>query len=347
MAESLPEHIRSDDELDEILSRPSAQLVALMRRLQGDLVVLGAGGKIGVTLCRTAVRAIEAAGVKKKVIAVDLFPDAMAKDLLVRYGAEPVACNLLDRAAVAKLPQAPNVIFMAGRKFGTQGAVEMTWAMNVMVPHNCAEHFQKSRIVVFSTGCVYPLATAASGGCTEEIPPAPVGEYAQSSLGRERVFGYYSQNHGTRVCLYRLNYAVELRYGVLFDIGTQVFKGEPVNNNVGQINCLWQGDVNNHAILALDLCESPYGILNDTGPETLATRFVGEEFARHFGKKATYLCEQEGPVGYLSNPSRALDRFGYPTVAPRTILRWIAEWMQQGGRSLGKPTHFEVSDGKF
>lgn len=347
MNKDLPEAIATEEELDELLSRPSDKLVQMMKRLEGDIIILGAGGKIGTTLARTAVRAIDEAKVTKNVIGVDLFPDPSAKDLLEKYGAEAVTCNLLDRSAVSGLPQAENVIFMAGRKFGTQGAVEMTWAMNVMVPHNCAEHYQKSRIVAFSTGCVYPLVTAGSGGCTEEVNPAPVGEYAQSCLGRERVFGYYSQNNDTRVCLFRLNYAVEVRYGVFFDIGTKVLNGEPVDNNVGTLNGLWQGDVNNHALLSLELCAAPYAIINSTGPEILSTRFVAEEFGRHLDKEVTYQVEESGPVGYLNNAGRAMELFGYPEVSARTVIRWAAGWMKQGGRSLGKPTHFEVSDGKF
>lgn len=344
--QTLPDVVRTDEELDELLSRPGPALIEMMKRMEGDLLILGSGGKIGVSLARTAMRAIEAAGVKKKVIGVDLFPDSVARDLLDSYGVETVQCNLLDRAAVAQLPQVKNVIFMAGRKFGTTGAVELTWAMNALVPANAAAHYRHSRIVAFSTGCIYPLVPVEKGGCTEDVAPGPIGEYAQSCLARERVFGYHSQADKTEVCMFRLNYSVELRYGVLFDIAVKVKDGEPVDLNVGQFNVLWQGDVNNQALLSLDLCASPCAKINVTGPETLSTRQVAEEFGRLMGKEVTFTGE-EGPVGYLSNSARATDLFGYPSISPRRVIKWTADWLMQGGRSLGKPTHFEVSNGKY
>ncbi len=332
----LPDIVRTEEELEELLSRPSPQLI----------LVLGAGGKVGVSLCRTARRAIDAAGVQKRVIAVDLYPEPTARDLLDSYGCETITCDLLDRDDVATLPDADNVIFMAGRKFGTQGAIELTWAMNVLVPANAAHRYSNSKIVVFSTGCVYPLVDAASCGCTEYVLPDPRGDYAMSSLGRERVFAHTSQTKGTEVCLFRLNYAIECRYGVLHDIGTQVWNNEPVNRSVGQFNALWQGDVNNQALLSLGLCRSPFDIINVTGPEMLSTTWAAEEFARLMDREVTYAGEP-GPIGYLSNPSRATELFGYPTISPKTVLRWTAEWIKAGGKDLGKPTHFEVSDGKF
>ncbi len=346
MADTLPETIRTGEELEEVLSRPWPRLVEMMGRIEGDLLILGAGGKIGPTLARTAVRAVEASGVKRRVIGVDLFPEAGTRETLEASGVETVQCDLLDRAAIADLPDAPNVIFMAGRKFGTQGAVETTWAMNAMVPHNCAERYAGSRVVVFSTGCVYPLVGPETCGSREEDLPAPVGEYAQSSLARERVWGFYSRSRKTPVLLFRLNYAVELRYGVLFDIATQILNGEPVNDNVGQFNVLWQGDVNNIALLSLEAAESPAAILNVTGPEMLSTRAVAATLGHYLGKEVTF-TGTPGPVGYLSDSTRAVERFGYPNIPPGRILRWLADWLKHGGAGLGKPTHFEVSDGKY
>ncbi len=342
----LPELVRTEEELEELLSRPSSHVIEMMKTLSGDLLVLGAGGKVGVSLCRTARRAMDAAGIKKRVIAVDLFPDPAPRDLLDAYGCETITCNLLDRDSVAKLPDVENIIFMAGRKFGTQGAIELTWAMNVLIPANVADRYRDNNIVVFSTGCVYPLVEASSCGCTEAVNPDPRGDYAMSCLGRERVFAHASQTEVTRVCMFRLNYAIECRYGVLHDIGMQVWNNEPVNRSVGQFNALWQGDVNNQAILSLSLCRSPFDIINVTGPEILSTTWAAEEFARLMDREITYACEP-GPIGYINSSLRATELFGYPTISPKTILRWTAEWIKAGGRDLGKPTHFEVSDGKF
>jgi nucleoside-diphosphate-sugar epimerase len=346
MTDTLPETIRTEEELEEVLSRPWPRLVESMASLKGDLVILGAGGKIGPSLARTAARAVEAAGVKHRVIGVDLFPEPGAREKLEAVGVETVQCDLLDREAVAKLPDAAGVIFMAGKKFGTQGAVETTWAMNAMVPYNAAERYAKRPVVVFSTGCVYPLVGPESCGSREEDAPAPVGEYAQSSLARERVWGFYSRAQETPVLLFRLNYAVELRYGVLFDIASQILNGEPVNDNVGQFNVLWQGDVNNLALLSLEAAESPAAILNVTGPEMLSTRAAAAALGELLGKEVAF-AGSPGPVGYLSDSTRAVERFGYPSVPPRRIIRWLADWLRHGGGGLGKPTHFEVSDGKY
>ncbi len=343
---SIPSIIKTEEDLEELLSRPSPAVVNMMKELSGDLLVLGGGGKVGVSLCRTAKRAIEAAGIDKRVIAVDLFPEDTARKLLESYGCDTITCNLLDRDDVAKLPDAENVIFMAGRKFGTQGAIELTWAMNVLVPVNAVHRYRNSKIVAFSTGCVYPLVDAASCGCSEEVDPDPRGDYAMSCLGRERVFAHASQTDGTRVCLFRLKYAIECRYGVLHDIAMQVWNNEPVNRSVGQFNALWQGDVNNQALLSLDLCRSPFDVINVTGPEMISTTWAAEAFAGLMDREISYACDP-GPIGYLSNPSRATELFGYPTISPATVLRWTAEWIKSGGKDLGKPTHFEVSDGKF
>ena len=345
--DTLPKTITDETALDELLSRPAPALIALMQRPEGDLIILGIAGKMGVTLGMMAARAIQAAGARKRVIGVARFTDETARATLEAHGIETIRCDLLDREAVAALPHAANVIYMAGRKFGTQEDADLTWALNVIAPENVAQHFCKSRIVAFSTGCVYPLVTAASGGCTEDQTPAPIGEYAQSCLGRERVFGYHSRVHGARVCLVRLNYAIDLRYGVLHDIGQRVYAGEPVDLSASHFNAIWQGDANRQALLCLEHCAAPAVALNVTGPETVAVRFVAETFGRLFEREVRFTGSEEGSRMYLSNAAKSTALFGYPTVPLAQMIHWQADWIKAGGSTLGKPTHFEVTDGKF
>jgi len=343
---SLPDSITTEEQLDELLSTPAEALIELMRRLDGDLLILGIGGKIGHSVGAAAVRAIQQAGAKKTVYGVDSFPAPGGRDLIERLGITPITCDLLDRAAVAKLPRVDNVIFMAGRKFGTTEEEELTWAINALVPANAADHFTRSRTVVFSTGCVYPFVAPETGGCTEDEPPAPIGEYAQSCLARERVFQYYSKANGTPVCLFRLNYSIDLRYGVLHDIARPVWAGEAVDVTVPCFNAIWQGDVANQALLSLELCESPASVMNVTGPGMISVRQVAEEFGRLMNKPVMF-CGEEGPVAYLASAAKAAARFGYPRVPLAHMVRWTAQWIMAGGRSLGKPTHFEVSTGRY
>jgi nucleoside-diphosphate-sugar epimerase len=244
------------------------------------------------------------------------------------------------------LPEVENVIYMAGRKFGTGGSEEMTWAMNAVAPAYVADRFRSSRIVVFSTGCVYPLVPVESCGCTEEVPPDPVGEYSQSCLGRERVFGHFSKMFGTQVLLLRLNYAVDLRYGVLYDIASRIWTDQPVTASVQHFNVIWQGDANNYALLSLGLCASPAAILNITGPETIPVTHMARLFGRLMEKPVEY-TGIPGKVGYLNNAAKAHRLFGYPQVSLDQMIGWQADWIMRGGRSLGKPTHFEVNNGKF
>ena len=343
---NLPDGIATETELDELLSRPTPGLIETMRRLDGDIVILGIAGKMGHSLGLAALRAIRAAGVQKRVIGVSRFSDPAAETRLRRDGVEIIRCDLLDPAAVVTLPQAKNVLFMAGRKFGTTGAEELTWAMNTVVPAYVAEHYAASRIVAFSTGCVYPLVPVGQGGCTEDDPAAPVGEYAQSCLGRERVFSYFSGKNGTPVCLLRLNYAIDLRYGVLHDLARRIWQGEPVSLNVAQFNLIWQGDANCQALQALEHTRCPAAILNITGPETVSVRQVAEELGRLLGKPVTF-TGQPGVAAYLNCANRANALFGYPRVPLGRMLSWTAGWVRAGGPSLGKPTHFEVSTGVY
>ncbi|MDD2709197.1 MAG: NAD(P)-dependent oxidoreductase [Verrucomicrobiae bacterium] len=343
---SLPNRLDTEDQLDELLSRPNPRLVEFMKTLEGDILIAGVAGKMGLSLARLAVRATSEAGRKRQVVGVARFSEPGSREQLEQHGVKTIPCDLLNPESVAKLPQIPNVIFMAGRKFGTEGNRDLTWATNTLLPGFTANHFRKSRIVAFSTGCVYPFASPDSGGCTEKTEPQPVGEYAQSCLGRERVFEYYSRQHKTPVCLYRLNYAIDLRYGVLHDIATKVWRGEPVDVTMPCFNIIWQGDANHHALLALQLCEAPPSILNVTGPEILLTRETAAQFGKLMNKTVQY-TGHESQTAYLNNSSRARALFGAPMVTPPDMIRWVAQWMMANGRSLGKPAHFEVKTGKF
>ena len=343
---NIPNHIPDEATLDELLSRPTTDLTNFMKELDGDIMILGAAGKIGVTLSCMAARAIKEAGVIKKVIAVDLYWDDPALDSMKNAGVETIRCDLLSRSEVSDLPVVKNIIYMAGRKFGTGDNQELTWAINVIVPGNVAHHFKESRIVVFSSGCVYPLVPV-DRGCTEDVPPWPIGEYSISTLGRERVFSYYSLTYGTNICQYRLNYAIDLRYGVLYDIGIKVFKAQPVELAVSHFNCIWQGDANRLALMCLDQCNSPPNVLNITGPETISVRETAEKFARLFNKKVAFIGEKKNSTMYLSNASRSFEIFGKPIVPLDRMIEWQAGWIDQGGRSLNKPTHFEVTSGQY
>lgn len=338
--------ITSEEALDELLSVPRPELIDLMRSLEGDIMILGIAGKMGVTLGRLARKAVKAAGVSKTIYGVARFSDAESRRTLEQWGIETLKCDLLDPEAVATLPQAANVIYMAGKKFGTEGSEELTWAMNTIAPAYVAQHFKNSRIVVFSTGCVYPLVPVESCGCAESVAPAPIGEYSQSCLGRERVFGHFSKQNGTRMLMYRLNYAVDMRYGVLYDIASRIWAGQPVSATVQHFNVIWQGDANNYALLSLGLCASPAEILNVTGPEVIPVNHIAGEFGRIFRKKVDY-AGIPGKVNYLNNAAKLFKLFGYPEVSLNKMIEWQADWVMHNGRSLGKPTHFEANDGKF
>jgi nucleoside-diphosphate-sugar epimerase len=338
--------IQSEAELEDLLSNPSPEDVAFFRKVEGDLIILGVGGKIGPCLARRAGRAAQAAGAKIRIIGTDVHCEDLNADLLEEAGVEILCVDLLDPSSFATLPDAPNVIFMAGRKFGSTGAENLTWALNVHVPALVADRYRHSRIVVFSSGNLYPFLPVITGGATEETAPAPLGEYAQSVLGRERMFEYFSARHGTPVTLLRLNYAIDLRYGVLLDIGSKVFEGRSVNVTTGAANVIWQGDVNSIALRCLAHCQSPPFILNLTGPETLSIRAVAKRFGEIFGKEPI-LEGQEAPTALLSNAARCFRLFGYPSVTIDQMIEWTAHWIKIGGSNLGKPTHFETRDGKF
>jgi nucleoside-diphosphate-sugar epimerase len=338
--------IETEQELEEQLSRPSEADIKAMSRLEGGILILGAAGKLGPSLARLAVRAAEASGVKKRIVGVARFSHEGLAQELQAHGIETIRCDLLETAALARLPDLQNVIFMAGRKFGTTGAEHLTWATNAYLPGCVAERFRHRRIVAFSTGNVYPLRAVAEGGATESTPVAPVGEYAQSALARERMFEYASSRWGTLVTILRLNYAVELRYGVLLDLALSVFRRKPVDLRMGLVNVIWQRDANSICLRSLAHCQSPPLILNLTGPETLSVRYIAGEFGRRFEIEPLFIGEEAG-CALLNNAGQANHLFGYPNVTPAAMMDWIAHWVSRGGRTLEKPTHFHVQDGRF
>ena len=338
--------IQSEAELEEILSRPSDADAAAMAAVPGDLLILGVAGKMGPSLARRAQRACKQAGVRKRVIGVARFSNKTLQTELESEGIKTLSADLLDPGTLERLPEVRNVIFMAARKFGTSGSEYLTWAMNTYLPGRVAERYRNSRIVAFSTGNVYPLRTATQGGADESCPVDPVGEYAQSALGRERLFEYGSSQWKTPVAILRLNYAIDLRYGVLLDIGTAVFERRPVDVRMPLVNVIWQGDANSVCLRSLEHCQSPPLILNLTGPETLSVRHVAQEFGKRFELKPIFEGE-ESSTALLNNASRSHRMFGYPRVSSSEMIDWTAHWIAAGGSRINKPTHFQTRDGKF
>jgi nucleoside-diphosphate-sugar epimerase len=338
-----PERFETEAALEDYLATPSRALVRDLAALDGDLMILGVGGKMGPTLARLARNAIAK---DRRVIAVARFSEAGVRETLQQHGIETIACDLLDRDAVGQLPQAANVVFMAGRKFGAEGNTPLTWAMNAYVPAIVAEHFRTSRIVAFSTACVYPFVPVISQGASEsERSLTPPGEYANSCVGRERMFEHFSQQYGTPGRLFRLSYAIDLRYGVLADVALKVWQGKPVDVTMGHVNVIWQGDANSQALRCLAVATVPTSPLNVSGPMT-SIRWLAEEFGRRFDKPAQ-IVGQEAPTAWLMNTSQAEGLFGYPRVPLLQQIGWVADWISRERRLLGKPTKFENRDGKY
>jgi nucleoside-diphosphate-sugar epimerase len=340
------EKITTVEELEEQLSRPTSADVSAMARVDGDVLILGAGGKMGPSLALLARRAADQARVSKAIIAVSRFADENARRQLTSQDIEVISCDLLEPGALAKLPDVKNVIFMAARKFGTTGAEHLTWAMNTFLPGLVAERYKASRIVAFSTGNVYPLKPVSEGGAVESDAVDPQGEYAQSALGRERLFEYGSHRWGTPVTILRLNYAVELRYGVLVDVASAVFEGRAIDLRMGFVNVIWQRDANSYCLRSIALCQSPPLILNITGEETVSVRSIAEEFGRKFGIEPIFKNE-ECDTALLNNAGKAHELLGCPKVSAAEAVGWVAEWIRSGGARLNKPTHFTARDGKF
>ncbi len=338
--------MRTISELEAKLAEPSEALIREMAELDGDLMLLGIGGKMGPSLARLALNAIKAAGVNKKVYGASRFSSGGLQDELKADGVDTIAADLLDDGQLQQLPDVKNVIYMAGNKFGTTGNEHFTWAMNSYLPGRVAEKYRNSRIVVFSTGNVYPITPVKQGGCTEDSPTGANGEYGQSCLGRERVFEHFSHKYGIPMAIYRLNYAIDLRYGVLLEMAKSVKSGKPIDLTMGHANCIWQGDANEMAIRCLNVCTSPANVINVTGPETISMRTVAREFGKRFGIEPSFVGE-EAESALLSNASKAFQLFGYPRVPLLQMIDWIAEWVSHGGETWNKPTHFQEREGKY
>ena len=342
----MTDSIQSVQQLEEMLSEPTPGLIEMMRKLEGDLLVLGVAGKMGPTLARMAKRALDAAGGKRSVIGVSRFSEKGQEKDLRKHGVETIQCDLLDRDALPKLPDAPNVVFMAGMKFVSTGNEPLTWAMNSYLPGMVCERYKRSRIVAFSTGNLYGLSPVALGGSVESDALKPDGDYAMSCLGRERMFEHFSRANKTPVALIRLNYSTELRYGVLVDLATKVWTGQPIDLAMGNVNCIWQADANAMSLRAFEHATSPAFYLNVAGPELLSVRRVCQQFGEMMGKKPVFAGQEAGDA-LLNNGQLGHRLYGYPRVSARQMLIWIADWVMRGGKSLGKPTHFDARDGKF
>ena len=332
--------------LEDELAHPTPALVEAFRHLAGDIIVLGAGGKMGPSLVRMAVRATLDAGIHRRITAVARFSDPRAFELIEAAGARALTADLLDPGAVAALPDAPNVVFMAGQKFGTRDDPSHTWAINTVAAGIAAHRYRNSRIAAFSTGNVYPLWPVATAGPSETDPVGPIGEYAQSALARERIFSHAAAHYGTRVAILRLNYAIEPRYGVLRDIAEKVRAGQPVDLTTGWVNVIWQRDANAIALRALADAAAPPFIVNVTGRPALAVRELAAAFGRRFGIEPLF-SGVESDTALLSNSARSAARYGPNPVEPDEMIERVARWVESGGRSLAKPTHFETRDGRF
>jgi nucleoside-diphosphate-sugar epimerase len=337
--------VDNEADLNELLTRPSARDIDAASRLGGDVLVLGAGGKMGPTLVGRFRRAIKGAGRNYRVIAVV----RKNRDPLLSHlseGEDVIEADLLDPTSYESLPKAPNVVFMAGRKFGSAGDQSLTWATNAWMTGLAAYRFQQSRIVAFSTGNVYPFVPGTGPGANEDTQVAPVGEYAQSALARERIFQYFANAYGTKVLIYRLNYAVDLRYGVLVDICEKVARGDAIDLTTGYVNAIWQGDANSYCLRAFALCETPARVLNVTGTKTFSVREAALVFGRHLNKTPRFI-EIEASTALLSDASRCTAELGPPEISAEQLIEMTANWIRAEGVTLGKPTKFERRDGAF
>jgi hypothetical protein len=340
--DTLPKTIPDIAALDELLCRPSQALIDDLGKVDGDIMILGVAGKMGPTLAGLA----KAAAPARRVIGVARFSDPAVKDWLEKCGIETINCDLLDETAIKALPKAPNIIFMAGRKFGAEGDLSLTWAMNSHVPALVAQAFPASRIVAFSTGCVYPFVPVDGKGSDEAMAPNPPGEYAQSCVGRERMFEYFSKKLSTPGRLFRLNYAIDMRYGVLHDIATKVLSGTPIDVSLGHVNFIWQGDAASQALRCLVHCTTPTSPINVSGHEILAVRDLAAKCGARLGREPVIVGKEE-PTAWLTDTSQAVRLFGPPVVDTEQLIAWTTDWVARSMPSLGKPTKYEVRDGRY
>ena len=343
---ALPSGFGSVEALEEYLSTPTPEVVEALGSLEGDLMILGAGGKMGPTLALLAARSVAAGGSGKRVIGVSRFSDAQVAHTLEESGVKTISLDLMEEGALDRLPDVENIVYMVGSKFGTTGQEGRTWAINAFLPGLVARRFRSSRFVVFSSGNVYPLSPVTHADCTEDTWPAPIGEYAQSVLGRERVFSYFSEAYDIPAVLFRLNYAVEMRYGVLLDIARKVWLGEPVDLSMGHVNVIWQGDANAYALRAMALAATPPLVLNITGPEMLSVRALARRFGELLGRTPVF-AGAEAPDALLSDAQQAFALMGYPRVPVGKVIEWVAAWIVAGGTVHDKPTKFQVRNGRF
>jgi nucleoside-diphosphate-sugar epimerase len=340
------ERIETEQQLEELLTRPGPQLCDFIRNVSSPLLVLGAGGKMGPTLAVLARRAAVTAGHELDVIAVSRFSDGRMRSWLEDQGVRTRSCDLFNRDAVRQLPEAQNILYLVGLKFGTARNPASTWAVNTVVPSRVLERYSGARFVALSTGNVYPFTSVKGGGALEEDSLTPVGEYANAAVARERIFEFHSREDGTAAVLLRLSYAVELRYGVLVDIAERVFAGGDIHLGNGWFNCIWQGDANDMAIRSLALAETPPSSWNLCLPQPYSVREIAGQLGELMGRKPRFIGV-EADTALLANSKRICERLGTPPVSMDRMLPWIGAWVARGGRSLGKPTHFEVRDGKY
>ena len=341
MAANLPETIDSVEQLLDVMTTPTDGVRKAVEDLGGEFLVLGAAGKMGPSLCEMLVRAGAS-----KVIAVDLFPNPAVRDALAAKGCQTVTCDLLDAGALDGLPDCGNVLIMTGFKFGASGNPTAMWAMNTLLPARIVGRFAGSRLLLMSSGNVYRFVPTASGGATETDATEPVGEYAQSRLGGERVAQYVADRQGTKLVIVRLFYSVEMRYGIIHDLASAVRDGKPIDLAMGYVNQIWQGDANAYLVQFLTLADSPARTINITGPEILSVRELAAQIGQRMGREPV-LEGTEADTALLGNSDEAFKRFGKPRIAPDQIVQWIVPWVQQGRESLGKPTKYERRDGKF